>query len=330
MRVLHFRSTFTFAGPERVLLTLAAPLRALGIETKIIAYYRWRPPEPRLHRMVERGRRENLDIEQWDDRSRFSWRAIRRLAHELDQGGYDLLVTHDHKANLMGYLAARRSRTPCLAVVHGYDLSLSRMHLYRRIDLVTLRGFPRVVAVSESGRRELTAAGLSPERIHVIPTPIDVARFAEGALDRGAEWRRRWAEPGAPVVVTVGRLYRQKGLEYFVEAAARIHQVAPPVRFWIAGEGVLRERLAARIRHLGLERVVTLLGQQDDIAAVMAASDVFVMPSLGEGLSNVLLEAMALARPVVATRVGGTPEVVRDGETGWLVPAREPAALAAA
>jgi glycosyltransferase involved in cell wall biosynthesis len=132
------------------------------------------------------------------------------------------------------------------------------------------------------------------------------------------------------VVVTVGRLYRQKGLKYFLESAARIHQVAPRVRFWIAGEGVLRERLEARIRRLGLENVVTLLGQQPDVAAIMAASDVFVMPSLGEGLSNVLLEAMTLAKPVVATRVGGTPEVVRDGETGWLVPPREPAALAAA
>jgi len=329
-RVLHFRSTFTFAGPERSLLTLGAPLRALGIETKIIAYYRRRPPEPPIHSLLEQGRRENLDVEQWDDSSLFSWRTVRRLAHELEHGGYDLLVTHDHKANLMGYLAARRSRTACLAVAHGYDFSLSRMHLYRRIDLVTLRRFPRIVAVSDALRAELIAGGLSSARIRVIPTAIDVGRFAEGAGDRGAEWRRRWAEPGAPVVATVGRLYRQKGLTYFLESAAQIHRVAPQVRFWIAGEGVLRDRLAARIRHLGLEGVVTLLGQQRDVAAIMAASDVFVMPSLGEGLSNVLLEAMALARPVVATRVGGTPEVVRDGETGWLVPPREPAALAAA
>jgi glycosyltransferase involved in cell wall biosynthesis len=230
----------------------------------------------------------------------------------------------------MGYLAARRAKTPCLAMAHGYDFSLWRMHLYRLIDLVTLRRFPRIVAVSDALRAELIGAGLSADRICVIPTAIDPERFAEGAFERGAEWRRRWAEPGAPVVVTVGRLYRQKGLKYFLESAARIHQVAPRVRFWIAGEGVLRERLEARIRRLGLENVVTLLGQQPDVAAIMAASDVFVMPSLGEGLSNVLLEAMTLAKPVVATRVGGTPEVVRDGETGWLVPPREPAALAAA
>jgi glycosyltransferase involved in cell wall biosynthesis len=330
LRALHFRSTFTFAGPERGLLTLAAPLRAHGIDGRIIAYYRRRPPEPPVHRLVEEGRREGLDVQQWEDSSWFSWRTVRRLARELAGGGYDLLVSHDHKANLIGRLAARRARTPCLAVAHGYDLSLRRMHLYRRLDLLTLRRFARVVAVSDSVRRELVAAGLRAERVAMVPTAIDVARFADHAVIRSADWRRRWAEPGAPVVLTVGRLYRQKGLEDFVEAARHIHRALPGVRVWIVGEGVLRERLAARIRSLGLEDVVTLLGQQDDVAAVMAASDVFVSPSLGEGLSNALLEAMALARPVVATRVGGTPEVVQEGETGWLVPPRQPEALARA
>jgi len=330
IRVLHFRSTFTFAGPERGLLTLAVPLQALGIDARIIAYYRRRWPEPAIHRLVEQGRRDQLDVDQWDDHSRFSWRTVRRVADELRRGQYDLLVTHDHKTNLMGYLAARRSKIPCLAVVHGYDFSLLRIHLYRLIDLVVLRRFPRIVAVSDSIGRELVAAGLSPDRICVIPTAIDGARFAEGASDRASEWRRRLVEPRAPVILTVGRLYRQKGLEYFVQSAAQIHHLVPQARFWVAGEGIQRGQLEAQIQGLGLEGVVTLLGQQCDIAAIMAASDVFVMPSLGEGLSNVLLEAMALGKPVVATRVGGTPEIVRDGETGWLVPPRQPAALATA
>jgi glycosyltransferase involved in cell wall biosynthesis/peptidoglycan/xylan/chitin deacetylase (PgdA/CDA1 family) len=330
LRVLHFRSTSTFAGPERSLLTLGGRLHELGVDVKIIALYRRRRPEPAIHRLVELGRREPLDVEQWNDRSKFSWWTVRRLADELRRGKYDLLVNHDHKTNLMGYLAARRSKIPCLSIAHGYDLSLLRMHLYRRIDLLVLRRFPRIVAVSESLRRELIAAGLSPDRICVIPTSIDGARFAEGAADRASEWRRRAAEPGAPVIVTVGRLYRQKGLEYFVQSAAQIHEVVPRARFWIVGEGVQRAQLEAQIRGLGLEGVVTLLGGQRDIAAIMAASDVFVMPSLGEGLSNVLLEAMALGKPVVATRVGGNPEIVRDGETGWLVPPRHPVALATA
>lgn len=330
MRVLQFRSTFTFAGPERALLTLGGPLRELGVEMKIIAYYRRRWPEPRTHWLVEQGRRENLDVEQWEDHSRFSWGTVRSLAEELKRGGYDLLVTHDHKTDLMGYLAGRRAKTPCLPVAHGYDLSLLRMRLYRHIDLMVLHRFPRIVVVSDSLRRELIAAGLSPDRICVVPNAIDVARFAEGAGARAFEWRRRFAGAQTPVILTVGRLYRQKGMEFFVEAAARIHHVVPQARFWIAGEGIQRRQLEAQIQALRLQGVVTLLGQQRDVAAIMAASDVFVMPSLGEGFGNVLLEAMALGKPVVATRVGGTPEVVRDSETGWLVPARQPAALATA
>ena len=330
LRVLHFRSTSAFAGPERALLTLAGPLQEVGVEVKIIAYYRRWWPEPAVHRLVEQGRRDHLDVDQWDDHSRFSWHTVSHLAEELSRGGYDLLVTHDHKTDLMGYLAARRSKTPCLSVTHGYDLSLLRMRLYRRVDLLVLRRFPCIVAVSDSLRQELIAARLSPDRICVIPNAIDVARFAEGAVDRAAEWRRRAAEPGAPVILTVGRLYRQKGLEYFVQAAAQIHHEVPQARFWIAGEGVHRGQLEAQIQSLGLEGVVTLLGGQRDIAAIMAASDVFVMPSLGEGFGYVLLEAMALAKPVVATRVGGMPEIVRDGETGWLVPPRQPAAIATA
>jgi glycosyltransferase involved in cell wall biosynthesis len=330
LRVLHFRSTFTFAGPERSILTLALPLRGMGVKSKIIAYYRRRPPEPATHWLVEEGRCEGLDVEQWDDHSRFSWRAVRRLADQLAGGGYDLLVTHDHKSDLMGYLAARRAAVPCLATAHGYDLSLLRMILYRRVDLVTLRGFPRIVAVSESIGRELVAAGLSPDRIRVIPNAIDVARFERGAADRAGNWRSRFAGPGATVILTVGRLYRQKGPEWFVQCAARIHRVMPRARFWIVGDGPLRAHLTTQVGSLGLRGVVTLLGQQRDVAGIVAASDVFVMPSLGEGLSNVLLEAMALAKPVVATRVGGTPEVVRDAETGWLVPPGEPEALAAA
>src|SRR5262245_14661904 len=138
MRVLQFRSTSSFAGPERSLLTLGRALPGLGIEVKIIAYYRQRPTEPLMHRMVAEGRREDVEVDQWEDRSRFSWQAVGRLAGELKRGAYHLLVTHDHKTDLMGYLAARRAGVPCIATAHGYDLSLFRMRFYRRVDLRVL------------------------------------------------------------------------------------------------------------------------------------------------------------------------------------------------
>jgi glycosyltransferase involved in cell wall biosynthesis len=121
------------------------------------------------------------------------------------------------------------------------------MRLYRRIDLVVLRRFPRIVAVSENLRRELIAAGLSPDRICVIPNGIDVARFAEGAGDRASEWRRRAAEPGAPVILTVGRLYRQKGLEYFVPLLSKLAGIPPVDRAISWGYGTRSARGEIRL-----------------------------------------------------------------------------------
>jgi glycosyltransferase involved in cell wall biosynthesis len=330
LRVLHFRSTFTFAGPERGLLTLGPPLREAGVTVKIIAYYRRRTSAPAAHPLVERGRHEMLDVEQWDDHSKFSWRTVRCLADELRRGRYDLLVTHDHKTNLIGYLAAQRSTTPRLSVAHGYDLSMRRMYLYRAVDLLVLRFYPRIVTVCDALRHELIAAGLRPGRICFVPNAIDITRFTTGAVERARLWRQRLTDTGTPVILTVARLDRQKGLKHLVRAAAEIHRVGQKAQVWIVGDGPLRARLKTQIRALGLDDVVRLLGHQSDIAALTMASDVCVMPSLGEGLSNALLEAMACAKPVVATAVGGTPELVRDGMTGWLVPPRQPELLAAA
>jgi len=152
--------------------------------------------------MVAEGRRDQIDVDQWEDRSLFSWRAVGRLARELQRGAYDVLVTHDHKTDLAGYLAARRSRTPCLAAAHGYDLSLFRMILYGHVDLLVLRRFPRVVVVSDSLRQELIRAGLSSERIRVvnrIPVNPDLGVFGVAfSLGKGVEvwnWLRERLGP---------------------------------------------------------------------------------------------------------------------------------------
>jgi glycosyltransferase involved in cell wall biosynthesis len=253
----------------------------------------------------------------------FPLAAIRRLTQLVRDGRYDLLVTHDHKANAMGYFAARAARAQCLALVHGYDLSLWRMRLYRRTDIRLLRRFPHVVVVADAVRRELIGAGVDPSRVSVVHNAIDVSRFSDGASQRAAPWRGRHAEMDGPVVLAVARLYRVKGLEYLLRAVPGVRAVHPGARFWIVGAGPLERMLRLQAQRLALGDAVRFLGEQDDVAAIMAASDVVVLPSLSEGLSYVILEAMAVARPLVVTDVGGNSEVVRAGETGWLVAPRD-------
>jgi glycosyltransferase involved in cell wall biosynthesis len=329
MRVLHFRSSFTFAGPEAVLLNLAAPLLKRGVESKVILHYQRKEGEPLRHRLVQEIGCLGLEVEQWNSSGMVSAQVIGRLTQELVEGQFDLLHTHDPKANLMGVFAAHRARVPIVATVHLHDTASCKSRIYRAIDLQTLRFFPGIIAVSHALRQELIAAQLPAERIRVIHNGIDGMRFARGVAERARAWREQYGESGeGSIITTVGRLSPQKGMHIFLEAARLILGERPESRFWVVGSGPLRRRLEETARRLGIERATSFLGHRSDVAGLMAASDVIAMTSVREGLPMVLLEALALARPVVATAVGGIPEVIQDHTSGWLVPPNAPALLA--
>jgi glycosyltransferase involved in cell wall biosynthesis len=187
-----------------------------------------------------------------------------------------------------------------------------------------------VLVNADAIRRWLIADGYPAERIRVIGNGIDLAPFGAPHV-RGALQQALQLEPRTPLVLVVSRLVPRKGIEEFLEAAALTAPRHATAHFVVAGvheqEGYPEqlERLATR---LGLGRRVHFLGPRNDVPALLADAAVAVLPSLSEGLSNVLLEAMASGAPVVATRVGGAPEVVEDGVTGLLVPPGDAPALA--
>lgn len=190
-------------------------------------------------------------------------------------------------------------------------------HLARRIG--------RYIAVSQSVA-DLCAAtcGWPESKLTVVHNGIDPGPWERADPEAGRE--ALGAEPGLPVVFTAARLDHQKGLEVLVDAAAQL----PGMRFVVAGEGPERSMLEARIAALGLGDRFVLLGRREDVHELMAGCDLFVLPSRYEGLPVSVVEAMAAARPVVATAIGGTDEIVDDGRTGLLVPADDRGALAAA
>jgi glycosyltransferase involved in cell wall biosynthesis len=179
-----------------------------------------------------------------------------------------------------------------------------------------------------------TEEGYDPARIVVIRNGVDMARF--GDAPAGERIRRELGIPAtARVVMVVSRLARLKGIEHFLETAAALKPRYPDVRFLIVGETsppdpAYLQQLHELSRALSVADVVTFTGLRSDVPAVLGAADVAVMPSLNEALSNVLLESMAAGAPVVATRVGGTPEALIDGETGLLVPPGDAGAIAGA
>jgi glycosyltransferase involved in cell wall biosynthesis len=254
---------------------------------------------------------------------------VRQLVRHFARHPVDVLHTHNFKDNVLGILATlprkgcRRVRT-----VHGRGepftgLAAAKMRLYRGVDhLVTRWWVDRIVAVSVDLETHL-ARSFGAQRVMCIHNGIalEQVRVAKPSTEL-----RQELNLGAQdfVIGTMGRLVPVKGLETFLKAARIIQSRKDKVKFLIVGDGPLKGTLRALARHYGLEHDVLFLGHRNDSYDVLAMMDVLVLPSLSEGIPMVLLEALALKRPVVASRVGGIPEVVEDCATGRLVePGRE-------
>jgi len=248
--------------------------------------------------------------------------AIQALVRHLRARRVQIVHCFDFYSNVLGVLAARAARVPAI-IASQRDLGNLRPWHEQRIHSAMLRLATHVLVNSDVTAERLagTHAGRSG-RLSVVRNGVDLARF------RPADSRR--SGPDGLTVGTLANLRPEKGLLQLVDAARLVREQAPAVRFSIWGEGPLRPVLEARIHSLGLDDTVRLHGTTREPEKALQSCDVFVLPSLSEASSNVLLEAMATALPVVTTRIGGNPGIIEDGRTGLLVPAGEPRALAAA
>jgi glycosyltransferase involved in cell wall biosynthesis len=184
-------------------------------------------------------------------------------------------------------------------------------------------GIDRIIAVSDSIKETLVAHGINPRIIDTVHEGIDV-----GAFDAVPASPERFFPQGTFIIGTLAYLSEEKGLTYLVEAAAKVLRVHPSARFVLVGEGPLRKQLEQQARNLGLGSSLLFTGFREDVASILKTFNAFVLPSLSEGFPTVILYAMAASLPVVATRVGGLPELVLDGITGYLAPPADGAALA--
>jgi len=236
----------------------------------------------------------------------------------------DIVHSHLLRAHLAVSLASLCRRAPTIIMTeHQADPRCWALRLLR----IASRKATVVTGVSEAVRRHLLDHGLSARRVVAIPNGIDVETVAR-------------AEPVAPdqlglpedsrVLLFVGRLTHQKGLDVLLNAFSMISAEVPAAHLLVAGDGEDRQELEHLAERLGLGRRVRFLGRRDDVPGLLKAAETVVLPSRWEGLSLVLLEAMAVGRPVVAARVEGHEEVLTDGETGLLVEPQSPEALASA
>lgn len=323
MNIVHLTASTFHGGPERQMLGLA---RGLGEEARSI--FLSFPEGGRCRAFLAAVRQHGFEgVPLTKDTPHFR-SSIKEIAEVLERVHADVLLCHGYKANLLGRAAARRCGIPAVAVARGWTGESWRVRLYERIDRFHLRFMDHVVAVSQAQADKVRRAGVPPERIRVICNAIDPDRFLDPDPRYRAKLDRFFRQPPSRIIATAGRLSPEKGFDVFISAAARLLEAEQDVGFVIFGHGDLKPALLQQIAMLGLSGHVVLAGFRNDLDRFIPQLDLFVLPSYTEGLPNVVLEACAAGVPVVATDVGGTPEIIEDNVSGLLVPPGDPDALA--
>ncbi|WP_051688198.1 glycosyltransferase family 4 protein [Desulfofalx alkaliphila] len=259
--------------------------------------------------------------------------AAMLLARYLKQYRVTILHTHSSKAALVSRTAALLCKTPIvLFTVHNSifyaDWSPLKKKTMATVEKILANGTDRIITVSEALRREIITREQIPEdKVVTVYNGIDIDRIQQKA-NKFHVCKQLGLPPMGKLVGVIARLAPQKGVTYFLQAAAMLKEYQ--VNFIVVGDGPLGQQLQAEAEQLGLEGRVFFTGHRNDIARLLAALDVFVLPSVTEGLPLTILEALAARRPVVAAGVGGIPEVIQHDQTGILVEPKEPVALAAA
>lgn len=326
-RVLEMIDRPFLGGGQRNLLDLAANLDRSTFEVTVCS-----AAGGPLEGLLEERRIRFISLPL---KKRLSRKIIKDIRILLRRENFDLLHTHGGVAGFSGRLAARRGPV-CVHTLHGIHYLNYRNPLLKWMAILQERYLSRstaaVICVSEADRSGALGYDLVPDsRLRVIKNGIDFESVkSSGPADQDRE-RRRAAmkiKPGTPLLGTVARLHFQKGIPDLLKAMDSVRREIPEARLVIVGGGPEENRVRKLIRELGLDQTVILLGERKDARELLSLFDVFVLSSLWEGLPYVLLEAAALAKPVISTAALGVAEVITDGENGLLVPVSKPEDLA--
>ncbi len=307
--VLHARIVSgTGGGPEKTILN--SPRHLEGTRYRALAAYLHAPGDPGIGILRERARERHCPFHALEESRRIDFSTMQRLAELCRAENVRIWHGHDYKSNLYGLLLAKLVDVRLVTTMHGWVKHTSRTPLYFAVDRWCLPRYEQVVAVSRDLFDAALECGVDPARLVQIDNAIDTEEFRRKGRASASPLRAR---AGSILVGAVGRLSEEKGFEILIEAVERCIDRGMNLELWIAGEGDLKERLDARMRSSRHADRLRLLGFQKDTPGLFEAFDVFALSSLREGLPNVVLEAMAMEVPLVATRCGGMNAFGRDG-----------------
>lgn len=327
LNILHLRDTYEIGGPGKTILETyrAIDQAQFTLHVAVFLVRGEREDSP----FVTAARAQGMPVHFIRGRNQYDPRMIWQLAQLLKALRIDIVHAHEVKSDVLAFFASRLYRVPIVTTLHGWIAQGAKRRVFTSLDKQVARGFDRVIAVSSQIRDEILAAGVRADRLRLLHNAVVLERFRR--TGRRGFLNEQVGHPlRGPVIASIGRLSVEKGHADLVEALAVVAAGGHAFSAVLAGDGPERGRLEQRVAALGLRSAVHFLGYVSEPARVLEDADLMVLPSHTEGLPNAVLEALALEVPVLATSVGGTPEIVIDGVTGRLVAPHDPAALAAA
>jgi glycosyltransferase involved in cell wall biosynthesis len=325
LRLLAIIEAYSMTGPAKNLIEFASLARELDVETKVATFIRG----SESNEFIETAKRSGIAVGTLRERGPWDPKIVKRLSGFVSTQRPHVIQTHAVKSHFLARLAGLPTCAPWIAFHHGYTWPTLRVRVYNQVDRWSLTAAAKVLTVSKPFREELIARGVARERIEIVHNAIRPdwgTRIPDAPTDLREALR---IAPGRSIILIVGRLSREKDHLTLLRAVDRLRSNLNP-HLLVVGEGPERGRIEREIRQLGLAECVTLTGHQPSVEPYYRIANLAVLSSRSEGWPNALLEAMAAGVPVVATTVGGIPEIVTDEESALLVPPGDIDGMAAA
>lgn len=320
MNILHLISSGGYFGAENVVLQLAIELHKKNECSIVVGVFDNR--QSSHIEVSELCRKRSIDTVVFPCRGRVDLKTIFQIRKFLQANAINITHSHGYKSNLYSYCASLGMTTYRVATCHNWLGDDLRMQSYAALDRFCLKKYDKIVAVSQDVKKKIISSGISPDKVTIVNNGIDINRF-EVKYPVETIKEELGINKCFKVIGTVGRISAEKGHECLLRVAIKILKSNPEILFLIIGDGPLRTLLQKKYTHPSL----IFTGFRNDLAHLYQCMDIFVLPSLTEGLPIVLLEAMASELPVIATDVGAVPIIITENQTGLLIKPNDEKAL---
>ena len=314
-KILQLRSSVGFFGAENVIAELSKQLSEYGYHTIIGVLENSKSPHIELAKVAEQY---NLETKIFKCTGQFDFSTAISIRTFIKEQDIDIIHSHGYKANFYALLATLIKNVSLIATCHPWIKINLKVKIYSWFDKLLLNRFNRIVVISEEIKQDILKSGVSENKVTVIDNGIDISRFSN--KHKSNDFLKEYnIKPAKKIIGTIGRLSEEKGQKFFIEAAKVLLEKYPDLFFMIVGDGPLKEELQTKALHYRIQDHLIFTGISDNIPKILAGMDIFVLPSLTEGLPMVLLEAMAAKKPIIATDVGAIPRVISDRKSGHLI-----------